>query len=117
MDEQEFQRLLELFPAVRSPDYYLDLDASSQSTSQSKQKEEWYQVKQLQDGQSKGCVVESNTRAMGHGEAFWGKLKEAAEKKMNPAEAEEFCKTFRQVYRKLVDEELSLEAAQSLLRS
>ncbi|KAL3354227.1 hypothetical protein AABB24_018732 [Solanum stoloniferum] len=114
MDEQEFQRLLELFPAVRSPDYYLDLDASSQSTSQSKQKEE---VKQLQDGQSKGGAVESNTRAMGHGEAFWGKLKAAAEKKMNPAEAEEFCKTFRLVYRKLVDEELSLEAARSLLSS
>ncbi|XP_055834653.1 uncharacterized protein LOC129903176 [Solanum dulcamara] len=114
MDEQEFRRLLELFPAVRSPDYYLDLDASSQSTSQSKQKEE---VKQLQDGQNKGGVVESNTRAMGHGEAFWAKLKATAEKKMNPAEAEEFCKNFRQVYWKLVDEELSLEAARSLLRS
>ncbi|KAJ8551328.1 hypothetical protein K7X08_000698 [Anisodus acutangulus] len=101
MDEQEFRHLLELFPAVRSRDYYLELDASSQSTSQSKQKEE---VKQSPDSQSKG-------------EAFWGKLKAAAEKKMNPAEAEEFCKSFRQVYRKLVDEELSLEAARSLLNS
>ncbi|KAJ8543839.1 hypothetical protein K7X08_025457 [Anisodus acutangulus] len=113
MDEQEFRHLLELFPSVRSRDYYLELDASSQSTSQSKQKEE---VKQLQDGQSKGGI-ESNTRAMDHGEAFWGKLKAVAEKKMNPAEAEEFCKSFRQVYRKLVDEELSLEAARSLLNS
>ncbi|KAF3655137.1 putative magnesium transporter NIPA2-like isoform 1 [Capsicum annuum] len=113
MEEQEFQRLLELFPAVRSPDFYLDLDASSQSTSQSEQKEE---VKQLQDDQSKGGI-ESNTRSKGHGEAFWGKLKAAAEKKMNPAEVEEFCKAFRQVYRKLVDEELSLEAARNLLSS
>ncbi|XP_059315328.1 uncharacterized protein LOC132065803 isoform X2 [Lycium ferocissimum] len=112
MEEQEFRRLLELFPSVRSPDYYLELDESSQSTSQSKQKEE---VKQLQDGPSTGGI-ESNTRAMDH-EAFWGKLKAAAEKKMNPAEAEEFCKAFRQVYRKLVDEELSLEAARSLLNS
>ncbi|KAM3202540.1 putative protein isoform X1 [Capsicum annuum] len=116
MEEQEFQRLLELFPAVRSPDFYLDLDASSQSTSQSEQKEELYQVKQLQDDQSKGGI-ESNTRSKGHGEAFWGKLKAAAEKKMNPAEVEEFCKAFRQVYRKLVDEELSLEAARNLLSS
>ncbi|KAF3674344.1 putative magnesium transporter NIPA2-like isoform 1 [Capsicum annuum] len=80
MEEQEFQRLLELFPAVRSPDFYLDLDASSQSTSQSEQKEE---VKQLQDDQSKGGI-ESNTRSKGHGEAFWGKLKAAAEKKELP---------------------------------
>ncbi|KAK4356487.1 hypothetical protein RND71_025458 [Anisodus tanguticus] len=80
MDEQEFRHLLELFPSVLSRDYYLELDASSQSTSQSKQKEEWYQVKQLQDGQSKGGI-ESNTRAMDHGEAFWGKLKAVAEKK------------------------------------
>ncbi|XP_060216093.1 uncharacterized protein LOC132643634 [Lycium barbarum] len=113
MEEQEFRRLLELFPSVRSPDYNLELDESSQSTSQSKQKEE---VKQLQDAQSTGGI-ESNTRAMDHGEAFWGKLKAAAEKKMNPAEAEGFCKAFRQVYRKLVDEELSLEAARSLLNS
>ncbi|XP_009630178.1 uncharacterized protein LOC107796244 [Nicotiana tabacum] len=113
MDEQEFRRLLELFPAVRSPDYYLELDTSRQSTSQSKQKEE---VKQLLDGHSKGSV-ESSTRAMDHGEAFWGKLKAAAEKKMGPAEAETFCKAFQQVYRKLVNEELSLEAARSLLNS
>ncbi|CAN4117974.1 unnamed protein product [Withania somnifera] len=113
MDDQEFRRLLELFPAVRSRDYCLELDALSQSTSHSKQKEE---VKQLENGQSKGGV-EFNIRSVGHGEAFWGKLKAAAEKKMNPAEAEDFCKAFQQVYRKLVDEELSFEAARSLLSS
>ncbi|CAI0541976.1 unnamed protein product [Linum tenue] len=43
---------------------------------------------------------------------FWEKLKLAAEKKVGAAEAKRFCKAFQQVHRKLVYEELSLDAAQ-----
>ncbi|KAG9154115.1 hypothetical protein Leryth_000598 [Lithospermum erythrorhizon] len=48
-------------------------------------------------------------------DAFWNKLKAAAEKKVGTTDAERFCKAFKQVYEKLVYEELSQDAAQSLM--
>ncbi|KAL9316037.1 hypothetical protein ACSQ67_017038 [Phaseolus vulgaris] len=66
---------------------------------------------------------------------FWSKLKTEATRKnpsyalnetqlidlmfqqMGAEEAERFCKAFRQVHKKLVNEELSLDAARSFLKS
>ncbi|KAH7560782.1 hypothetical protein JRO89_XS10G0101100 [Xanthoceras sorbifolium] len=53
MDENEFRRLLDLFPVVRSRDYQFELDSSRQSTSQSAQNE---QLKEWQDAWDEGCI-------------------------------------------------------------
>ncbi|KAK9999366.1 hypothetical protein SO802_018969 [Lithocarpus litseifolius] len=50
-------------------------------------------------------------------DAFWEKLKSAAEGKVGAVEAERFCKAFQRIHSKLVHEELSLDAAWSLLNS
>ncbi|KAI0504041.1 hypothetical protein KFK09_014988 [Dendrobium nobile] len=48
-------------------------------------------------------------------DAFWSKLRAAAERKVGPANAERFCAAFKTVHEKLVYKELSLEAAQRFL--
>ncbi|CAL5347448.1 unnamed protein product [Camellia sinensis] len=41
----------------------------------------------------------------------------AAEKKVGAAKAEQFCKAFRSIHKKLVYEEMSLDAARSFVSS
>ncbi|KAA0061755.1 uncharacterized protein E5676_scaffold182G00590 [Cucumis melo var. makuwa] len=50
-------------------------------------------------------------------DAFWTKLKLAAEQKVGKVEAERFFNSFQQIHNKLVNEELSLDAARSFLDS
>ncbi|WCJ20555.1 hypothetical protein M5689_002777 [Euphorbia peplus] len=95
MDEDEFHRLLDMFPVVRSPHHRFDSD-TSQSTSQNKTEH----------------AADSDRQ-----DAFWEKLRFVAEKKLGPMEAKRFCDAFQRVHRKLVYEELSLDAACSLLNS
>ncbi|KAL8527378.1 hypothetical protein ACS0TY_005297 [Phlomoides rotata] len=102
MDENEFRRVLELFPVVRSRDYHADLDFSRQSSRSGPS-----EAKKWQDAQS----------AEDKNEAFWGKLKSAAERKVGRADAERFCKAFQQVYKKLVYEELTLDDARKIMNS
>ncbi|KAK4419644.1 hypothetical protein Salat_2377300 [Sesamum alatum] len=103
MDESEFRQLLDLFPVVRSRDYHADWESSRQSTRSGPSEEvnEWHDAWNTEDNR----------------EAFWGKLKSAAEQKMGAADADRFCKAFQQVYKKLVYEELSLDAARSFINS
>ncbi|XP_041998164.1 uncharacterized protein LOC121748021 [Salvia splendens] len=103
MDENEFRQLLELFPIVRSTDYCAASEFSSQLSGPAPSQE----LKERQDG----CSTEDNN------EAFWGKLKAAAEKKVGAADAERFCKAFQQVYKKLVYEELTTDAAKTIMNS
>ncbi|XP_059665435.1 uncharacterized protein LOC132311528 [Cornus florida] len=114
MDEFEFQRLLNLFPVVRPRDYHIDLDSSRQSTSQSSKTDA---AKEWQDAWNDGNRKESEIEQMDKHDAFWEKLKLAAEKKVGTAGAERFCKAFQQVHKKLVYEELSLDAARSIINS
>ncbi|XAR52828.1 hypothetical protein NMG60_11021127 [Bertholletia excelsa] len=112
MDEYEFQRILNLFPVVRSSDYQADSVSvsSSQSATQLAKNEEWQDAS---DGTDKKeiRILESEH------DAFWGKLKMAAEKKVGATEAERFCRAFKRIHSKLVYEELSLDAARRLLSS
>ncbi|GMH07616.1 hypothetical protein Nepgr_009456 [Nepenthes gracilis] len=105
MDEQEFQRLLNLFPVVRSRNYHADSESSSLATSLPAKDE----VKEWQNAWDEGDK-KAETQ-----DAFWGKLRSAAERKVGAAEAEKFCDAFRHVYRKLVYEEISKEAVESFL--
>ncbi|CAA0805892.1 Unknown protein [Striga hermonthica] len=113
MDEAEFRQLLELFPVVRSRDYIADSDSSSRVTRSEPNKE----VKEWQDAWNDEDKRGSDTFRDDVHEAFWGKLKSAAEKKVGAADAEKFCKTFQQVYKKLVYEELTLDAARNIINS
>ncbi|KAL3534755.1 hypothetical protein ACH5RR_003216, partial [Cinchona calisaya] len=75
IDELEFRRVLQLFPIVRSRDYYLDGESSGQSTSRPMGNKE---VTKGQDGDRK----DRDSHPVGkHADAFWNKLKSAAEKK------------------------------------
>ncbi|KAF8009275.1 hypothetical protein BT93_J0309 [Corymbia citriodora subsp. variegata] len=114
MDEQEFKRLLDLFPLIRSPDYCADEDSSGQSTSQSSRDN---LVKELRGALAEVKDSESSRNVVEQSDAFWGKLLSAAERKVGAAEAERFCEAFRQLHRKLVYEGLTLDAAQKFMDS
>ncbi|CAO2832653.1 unnamed protein product [Amaranthus hypochondriacus] len=106
MDEREFQRLLSLFPVVRTPDYIeANSEPSGQSTSQAGRDE----VKEWQDAWG-----EQETKKQ---DDFWDKLRSSAEEKVGSAEAEKFCNAFQKIYHKLVHEELSKEVIESYLHS
>ncbi|GAV64788.1 hypothetical protein CFOL_v3_08303 [Cephalotus follicularis] len=113
MDEEEFRRLLELFPVVRPRDYHIDLDPSKQSTSRSAQNE----IEKRQNAGDEGNKRNVENEGIDlHADAFWDRLKLAAERKVGAAEAESFCRAFQQIHKKLVYEELSLDAANKLIR-
>ncbi|KAF7119282.1 hypothetical protein RHSIM_Rhsim13G0205900 [Rhododendron simsii] len=120
MDEFEFQRVLNLFPVVRTRDYHADSLSARQSTAQTAQNE----VKEWQDAWHGTDGKEIAIQGVEQHDAFWGKLKMAAEKKFSPfldlvgpVEAERFCKAFERIHKKLVYEELSLDAASKFLNS
>ncbi|XP_057986525.1 DEAD-box ATP-dependent RNA helicase 52C-like [Hevea brasiliensis] len=81
MDEEEFRRLLDLFPVVRPRDYHIDLDPSRQSTTRPTQDDD---VKKWQDAweEQEGDQKETSNQTIDLHDAFWEKLKLAAEKKM-----------------------------------
>lgn len=105
MDEAEFQRLLQLFPVVRSRDYCEEPASSRQPASGSAQNElkEWQDAWDERDKESEKQ------------DSFWSKLKSEAANKVGAEEAERFCKAFQQIHKKLVNEELSLDAARCFL--
>ncbi|XP_022985668.1 uncharacterized protein LOC111483657 isoform X1 [Cucurbita maxima] len=110
MDESEFRRLLQLFPVVRSRDYHAESELSRQSTSKSSKSElsEWQEAWK-EDGKK------SKDQGSDLHDAFWKKLQLAAEQKVGKLEAERFCNSFQQIHNKLVNEELSSDAARSFL--
>ncbi|CAN6557353.1 unnamed protein product [Malus baccata var. baccata] len=97
MDDAEFRRLLDLFPIVRSRDYRAESEQCRESTSKSAQHEEH---KEWQDAWDEGDKIEVEKQGLDE-----------------HAEAERFCKAFQRIHKKLVYEELSLDAAQKFLNS
>ncbi|XP_057441452.1 uncharacterized protein LOC130733330 isoform X2 [Lotus japonicus] len=93
MDESEFQRLLQLFPVVRSRDYCAETSSSSQLPSGSAQDEE---LKEWQDAWDERDRDFENRGITKH-DSFWSKLKSEAARK--------------------VHEELGLDAARRFLKS
>ncbi|XP_062172526.1 uncharacterized protein LOC133878053 isoform X2 [Alnus glutinosa] len=113
MDEVEFRRLLDLFPIVRARDYHVESDASRESTSNPTQ----HEINEWQDAWDEGDKREVENQGNSKDDAFWMKLKLAAERKVGAAEAERFCTAFQRIHKKLVHEELSLDAARSFISS
>ncbi|XP_042402617.1 uncharacterized protein LOC121992365 [Zingiber officinale] len=112
MDEREFRRILDLFPVVRSRDYCAASDLSAGSTSCSTQDEvmEWKNTWNRMDEKDNSNETESD-------DAFWQKLRRAAEGKVGPKRAEKFCEAFRMAHEKLVNKELSAEAARRFINN
>ncbi|KAK3125847.1 hypothetical protein QOZ80_7BG0610460 [Eleusine coracana subsp. coracana] len=102
MDEQEFRRMLDLFPVVRSRDYCADPGTSGRGTSQ--------QARALEP-------TKGNKDSSGAEDIFMQKLRLAAEKKIGATKAEFFCKAFEEAHEKLVYKELSLDSAEKFLNA
>ncbi|XP_057724808.1 uncharacterized protein LOC130940624 isoform X2 [Arachis stenosperma] len=114
MDKAEFQRLLQLFPVVRSRDYCAEQTSSRRLSGQASgcakdEHREW------QDAWDERDINFENRGNDPH--SFWSKLKSEAAKKVGPEEAERFCKAFQQVHEKLVYEELNSDAGRSFINS
>nr|ACU16886.1 unknown [Glycine max] len=97
MDEAEFQRLLQLFPVVRSRDYTAEASSSKQIASGSAQNE----VKEWQDAWDERDK-DFEKQGINQQDSFWSKLKSEAARKVGAEEAERFCKAFQQIHKKLV---------------
>uniref|UniRef100_A0A2N9FXW4 Uncharacterized protein n=1 Tax=Fagus sylvatica TaxID=28930 RepID=A0A2N9FXW4_FAGSY len=80
MDEFEFRRILEQFPIIRSPAYHAESEASRESSSKSVQNEAV--MKEWQNAWDEGDQKEVEIQGISHHDAFWGKLKSAAEMKV-----------------------------------
>ncbi|ERM99117.1 uncharacterized protein LOC18427146 [Amborella trichopoda] len=103
MDEAEFRQLLHMFPVVRSRTYCADTDASRQISSQTEKDE----IMEWQDAWAELDMKGNKVQAIDLEDPFWEKLRLAAEKKMNAADAEKFCKAFQSVYKRLVYEAMT----------
>ncbi|KAL8156520.1 uncharacterized protein LOC141668661 isoform X2 [Apium graveolens] len=114
MEEYEFRQILHLFPVVRSRNYRADSETSARETSRTIQNE---QVDDWQDAWDSESNKDIDINRNEEHDGFWEKLRLAAAKKLGAAEADRFCKGFQLVHKKLVYEELSLDAAQRFLKS
>ncbi|XP_020682410.1 uncharacterized protein LOC110099559 [Dendrobium catenatum] len=110
MDEHEFRRILDLFQVVRSGDYCFQDESGRASSSHSAQDEVTEWMKGWTEMDKMDELKETKSQ-----DAFWSKLRAAAESKVGPANAERFCAAFKTVHEKLVYKELSLEAAQRFI--
>ncbi|PIA59971.1 hypothetical protein AQUCO_00400686v1 [Aquilegia coerulea] len=109
MDENEFRRVLNLFPIVRSRDYYPESDLSRESTSRTATDE----MSEWQDAWGEEDKKVTESQGVDRDDPFWEKLKLAAESKVGATEAEKFCRAFQTVHKKLVCEELRKDASPS----
>eukprot|EP00249_Psilotum_nudum_P028927 c38947_g1_i1 orf=62-532(+) len=125
MDEEEFARLLELFPVIRSRTYCAD-DNSSRSISEAAACKEISlsagpSVLSVQDS-SKGTAQSSSQETRKwefrkKEDLFWSHLREAARHKLGPEDADKFCDAFRLVHENLVYKVLSVESIKKIARN
>ncbi|XP_068660783.1 uncharacterized protein [Aristolochia californica] len=113
MEEHDFRRLLGLFPVVRTRDYRAEPQEPKESTPDSVP----YEIDNWQDAWCDDDMRENEVHRADNEDPFWQKLRLAAERKMGPSEVNKFCKAFQKVHKKLVNEELSIEAAQKIIKS
>ncbi|GLU18925.1 hypothetical protein SLE2022_352010 [Rubroshorea leprosula] len=81
-------------------------DSSRKSTSQSMQNKA---IRDWQDAWNDEERKEMDNQDIDLHDAFWEKLRAAAEKKVGAAELDRLCKSFQQVHKKLVYEGLSFD--------
>ncbi|ONK78513.1 uncharacterized protein A4U43_C02F19570 [Asparagus officinalis] len=109
MEKHEFRRVLEQFPVVRSRNYCA---ADSEKGSSSRATDE--EVTEWQDAWSE-MDKKSEPKEIDYDDPFWQKLRSAAEEKVGPTKAEEFCKAVQTVHKQIVYEKISIDAARKFI--
>nr|GLL36005.1 uncharacterized protein LOC109166992 isoform X2 [Ipomoea trifida] len=101
-----------LMPSKSQRNFTPSRSSRNLASSRSSRKLTSKSLRELVEKMNKGDMKEIDSN-----DSFWNKLKQAAEKQVGEEEAEKFCKAFQEVYKKLVYEELSLDAARKFLSS
>ncbi|KAI5058032.1 hypothetical protein GOP47_0026202 [Adiantum capillus-veneris] len=115
MDEEQFLRVLDLFPRVRSASYCEEDDIGNSSKQEEAQglpvsTANDLKIDQLHDS----LTLDGN---LGNGDVFWPRLREAVQKKLSPKDAAQFCDSFRQVHECLVDAALNSKTIHKALKT
>jgi hypothetical protein len=126
MEEEQFQRLLELFPVVRSPSYCADEvnGMSRRVPSGFPLPSSTVQLEQVDTGSPShetdtGKGIESPPTSLassGDKGNFWDLLKAAAEEQLSPENAQRFCDAFKARHNELVNNTLSLDAIERIAK-
>ncbi|XP_020584788.1 uncharacterized protein LOC110027625 isoform X2 [Phalaenopsis equestris] len=111
MEEQEFRRILDLFPVVRSRDYCFQDGSGKASSSHSTE-----EATELVEGSTELDKMDELIESEGERkDAFWSKLQAAAERKVGSVKAKKFCLGLKLIHQELVNKELGLESAKRYL--
>ncbi|CAK9857468.1 unnamed protein product [Sphagnum jensenii] len=135
MEQEQFDRLLQLFPVVRPRTYCADdfngLTVQSQSLAQTEDEpllsppppavpEVGVNGSSSQDTEEKTTEAPSTLVASlsDHGSAtsFWDLLRAVAQQQLEEKDAEVFCDTFKLLHEELVNKALSLDAIERIAK-
>lgn len=126
MEEEQFQRLLELFPVVRSASYCADevTGINRRVPSGFPLPSSTVQLQQVDTGSpshetesEKGIQSPPTSLAsLGNEANFWDLLKVAAEQQLSPENAQRFCDAFKARHNELVNNTLSLDAIERIAK-
>ncbi|KAJ7521458.1 hypothetical protein O6H91_19G055400 [Diphasiastrum complanatum] len=110
-EDQQFQRVLQLFPIVRSRDYCEDDETNVTTTRENEHSAEFQECFGDPSEQAKGVcqVAETKLEEQDNEGLFWALLNTAAEQKLGRGDAQRFCDAFKKVHTELVYKTLTLE--------
>eukprot|EP00252_Welwitschia_mirabilis_P019454 TRINITY_DN4516_c0_g1_i1.p2 TRINITY_DN4516_c0_g1~~TRINITY_DN4516_c0_g1_i1.p2 ORF type:complete len:117 (+),score=25.78 TRINITY_DN4516_c0_g1_i1:140-490(+) len=110
MDEQQFRRLLDMFPVVRSRDFCAENEAPVASSSQMEKDTaiEW------QNAWEEFDVQENSNEKCSNEDPFWEHLRSSIEKKFGSEIAMKFSKAFQKAHNQLVYSAIPLETARKI---
>ncbi|KAH7285593.1 hypothetical protein KP509_33G035800 [Ceratopteris richardii] len=96
MNEEQFRRVLDLFPRVRSASYCEQEDIGDSDLPSTTID----YLRPVHFSQSRDLLsVQDKT---GQEDIFWNRLRETVEKKLGPEDAAQFCEHFKQAHEALV---------------
>jgi len=125
MEEEQFNKLLQLFPVVRPRSYCADeVNTTRRIQTGLHGLSSTLQLEQVDTGSpSQETETDKGTPspptslvALGDGASFWDLLKMAAEQQLSSCEAQRFCDTFKSLHEELVNKVLSLDAIERIAK-
>ncbi|GLJ38915.1 hypothetical protein SUGI_0793320 [Cryptomeria japonica] len=108
MEEEQFRKILNQFPVVRSRDYRAEDEAGSKKMLASSERDN--QVMDWHDAWKKLDAEETAVERSEKEGTFWMHLRSSVEQKMGAENAEQFCRAFQKVHEQLVYRALPLDA-------
>ncbi|KAH9574294.1 hypothetical protein CY35_01G049500 [Sphagnum magellanicum] len=134
MEQEQFDRLLQLFPVVRSRTYCADdfngVTVQSQSLAQREDEsllsppppavpEVGENGSSSQDIEEEKTTEAPSTQVASlsdHATSFWDLLRSVAQQQLEEKDAEAFCDTFKLLHEELVNKALSLDAIERIAK-